>query len=466
MASVDRIEKFMQKLRADPDLFVRHVLHGEPSAEQREVLRAIAQTGAHVAVRSGRGVGKSSVVAWVILWGLSCFDQIKIPITAPKFENITKITIWPEVDKWMAGMEGVFKGRIRRMSETITVFGSETSAYAFPLVAPADNQDAMQGVHADNVIYIVDEAAGVHGRVWPAIEGSLTTVGSRILMVGNPTRTDGYFAEAFGRNRAGWNCLHFNAEKSTLTDKKLLAQWEKQYGRDSNFYRVMVLGEFPKASADQLIQLDWLESAVGRESYSPMAVVRAGLDVAYTGDDSSALVLRRGNEIIWADKWQGHDTMQTCGRVMRIREEHPFANISVDVIGYGAGVANRLRELGVPTIAVNVSESASQRERFWRLRDELWFKAREFFEGLAARIDPALPYKDDLIAQLSVAKLEPPTSEGKLRVIGKALMRKDGGSPDLADAFCLSLGEGEMARVAGDVGRVPREEVSAGWMVT
>ena len=467
MATPEQIERMMEVFRSNPLLFVEEIIHAKPTTEQRQVLEAIAKPGAHVAVRSGHGPGKSAVVSWIILWGLSCFDQIKIPVTAPKFENITKITTWPEVEKWLAKMEPQFKFRIKKTSEKISIYGREEAAYSFPLVAPADNADAMQGVHAQNVIVLVEESAGVPARVWPAIEGSLTTPGSRILMVGNPTRADGYFFDAFHTNRGEWTPLHFNGELSELTDKVLFKKWEKQYGRDSNFYRVRVLGDFPKASADQLIELAWLESAIGREAYSPMSETRAGLDVARFGDDCSAIVLCKGNEITYADKWNGNDTMQTCGKVMALRAAHPFARICVDSIGVGGGVADRLRELGVPTVDVNVSESSAHGEKFNKLRDEIWWNVREYFKDLGARIDPDLPMKDDLVGQLSITRYGF-TSDGKIKIESKEQMKKRGVcSPDLADALCLAKYNGATATTAADmIASTPVEVVDSSFWGT
>ena len=470
MPDPQSMERLLRHLWADPVLFVEEILHAKPNPQQREILAAIApnmehpERGKRVAVKSGHGIGKSTVEAWVLLQGLSCcLGQIKIPITAPKHDNITKITLWPEVDKWLARMEPEFRRRIRKTAEKICIVGREESAYAFPMVAPADNSESMQGVHADNVLFLADEASGIPARVWPAIEGSLTTPGARLLVMANPTRADGEFYDAFHGNRALWKTLSFSSEDCEMTDKALLKKWENQYGRDSNFYRVRVLGDFPKASADQLIELSWLESACGREAYSPHALVKAGLDVARFGDDMTAFVLRRGNEVIFCDRWSGNDTMQTCGRVLALRKDHHFDSICVDSIGVGGGVADRLRELGVPTIDVNVSESPAYGDKFPRLRDELWWKAREFFQGLGARIDENIALKDDLIGQLSIARYSY-TSDGKVKAEGKAEMKKRGvQSPDVADAFCLTLAEGDTATTAHGAGRTPVEQVAAGY---
>jgi hypothetical protein len=109
------------------------------------------------------------------------------------------------------------------------------------------------------------------------------------------------------------------------------------------------------------------------------------VDVARFGRDRTTLVKRCTNATLEKHKsWVGQDLMQTSGRIYaewldtppELRPEIVF----VDVIGIGAGVADRLMELGLPVSGVNVAEEASVDEKYMRLRDELWFKARKWLE--------------------------------------------------------------------------------------
>jgi hypothetical protein len=220
----------------------------------------------------------------------------------------------------------------------------------------------------------------------------------------------------------------------------------KRYGEDSSVYKVRVLGEFPIAGDNNIIPLNLLEEAVGRDvNYDGSAPI-AGLDVARFGDDSTAIVVRRGGEIIYADQWHHKDLMSTCGRVAELYfEKKLFSKIYVDSIGLGAGVADRLKELGVPVIAVNVAEQAAYKEKYNRLRDELWFSSRDFFADKNCCIREDLKLKDSLIAELSVITYDY-TSSGKLKAESKDELKKrlgkDGMSPNLADAFNLTLCKG------------------------
>ncbi|MCB0221645.1 MAG: hypothetical protein KDH09_18255, partial [Chrysiogenetes bacterium] len=189
------------------------------------------------------------------------------------------------------------------------------------------------------------------------------------------------------------------------------------------------------------------EAAVGRPVGDSDKAIVWGLDVARFGDDSTALAKRRGSGLLEPVKeWRKLDLMQTVGRVAREYDETPVADrpgaINVDVIGLGGGVVDRLRELGYPVRGINVGEAAAtDPARYMRQRDELWFKARDWFVSMAVR----LPKDDGLIAELVQPKYRLESS-GKIKVESKDEMKKRGfRSPNKADAFCLTFAGGDYA---------------------
>jgi phage terminase large subunit len=131
--------------------------------------------------------------------------------------------------------------------------------------------------------------------------------------------------------------------------------------------------------------------------------------------------------------------MVTAGRIKAEYDATPYDmrpyTILIDAIGLGAGVYDRCKELGLPVRAINVGEAAATRENCMRLRDELWFKGRDWFQERLGSI----PQDDGLIAELT-APTYTFTSTGKMVVESKADMKKRGvRSPDLADAFLLTF---------------------------
>jgi len=147
--------------------------------------------------------------------------------------------------------------------------------------------------------------------------------------------------------------------------------------------------------------------------------------------------------------WRGLDLMQTVGRVVAEYEalspsKRP-REILVDSIGLGSGVVDRLRELDLPVRGINVAESPSMKETYTNLRSELWFKAKAWLEDRSCK----LPQNDKLVAELTSIRYSF-TSSGKMKAESKDEMRRRGlSSPDLADAFCLTMASDAATALSG-----------------
>jgi hypothetical protein len=433
--------KMLGAYRKDPVLFVRKVLGAEPTEQQIQLLQAVAPPGARVSVRSGHGTGKTTSLAWIILWHVSLYGDCKVPCTAPTAHQLQDL-LWPEARKWADKAHVFFRSQILFSAERIWIEGAREMQFAVARTARSDAPEALQGFHAESLLFVIDEASGVPEQVFEVAEGALSTPGARVVMCANPTRTDGYFYRSHHQERKDWVCLHFSCLDSPRVDQAYIDRMRGRYGEDSSIYRVRVLGDFPLASDDVLIPLYEVEGAIARDVQFPAERKIAGLDVARFGDDATALVVRQGGAVIRMDQWRNLDLMQTVGKVKSLYDDKQFSLVAVDSIGLGAGVVDRLREMQVPTVGVNVAEASSQSEKFMRLRDQLWWACRQFFVERQSRIDPDLELRDDLIGELTGIRYNF-TSNGKIKVEGKDEMKKRGlTSPNLADALCLTFAQG------------------------
>ena len=437
------LKEAFQRYLKNPVLFVSEVFKVKPTEHQAEVLMSLVAEGAHVTVRSGHGTGKSAVLSWIVLWGLLLHDDVKIPCTAPSSHQLFDV-LWSEIAKWHERMPPLLRRLILVQSSSICVVGHEKTRFAAARTARKENPDALQGFHAKTLIYLIDEASGIYEKIFMPVEGALSTPGAKIIMCGNPTRTEGYFYRSHvGKEAKYWKSFMFSSAESPLVGEKYPRQMAEKYGKDSNIYKVRVLGEFPTSSYDTLIPLEWVESARGRDVKYPQAKRIAGLDIARFGDDKTAFLSRQGGRLFHIDLWYKQDLMDTCGRVVAaFREKKLFDVVYADVIGLGSGVVDRLREMEVPVIGVNVSEGASIKPKFNRMRDELWWKCREWFESQMCRLEPNMEHLDDLEGELTSIKYRF-TSSGKIRVESKDDLKKRASeSPNIADALCLTFAEG------------------------
>lgn len=398
-----------------------------------------------LSIRSGHGTGKSAFLAWTILWAMTCWHPVKAGATAPTATQLHDV-LWSELGMWHQRMPPELKAQFRWTNERFERLDVPQEAFATARTARKEQPEALQGLHSQTMLIIVDEASGVFEEIFRAGEGSLSTEGAFVVLAGNPTRMEGFFYDSHNKDRSRWATLHWNGEDSPLVSRDYIEEMAQKYGTQSTYYRIKVKGDFA-GNPDGIIALDVIESAIGRE-VEPFGPEVWGVDVARFGPDRTSLCRRRGNSMpVKIESWRGKDTMQTAG-LLKIRYDEaeqagraPEA-IYVDVIGLGAGVVDRCRELDLPVVGVNVSETPAVREQYSRLRDELWFLAREWFHAR----NVAIVRDDDLIAELTL-----PTyrllSTGKKQVESKDDLKKRGvTSPDLADAFCLTFAQGKPKR--------------------
>jgi len=432
-------------LRDDPALFVETVLQAQPQAWQRKALDAIA-THDKLAIKSGHGVGKTAFQSWVVLWWLLTRYPCKVAVTANSAHQLSDV-LWTEIDRWARNMPQAFKDLLEFKSDKIALKGAPDS-FAVSRTSRRENPESLAGFHAPHMMFVIEEASGIPNVIFETASGALSTPGAKIMMCGNPTRSDGYFYDAFHGDREKWHCMTVSCEDGEYVDPKFITDMAEKYGEASNVYRVRVLGEFPTQSDDVLVPLHLVEEATRRDvEAGPTTPVEWGLDVARYGGDRSALCKRQGNVIVEPIKtWQGKDLMELAGIILAEYDAVPYRMrpqaIYVDAIGLGAGLADRLRELDLPAVAVAVSESASMKDRFNKLRDELFWSAREWFEAR----DCHMPQDDTLISEITGIRYKY-LSTGKLKVESKDEMKKRGQrSPDVADAFVLSFaGAGAVA---------------------
>lgn len=441
--------------RQEPWTFVSDVWPAfKPRKWQAEFLYALPDN-LKISIRSGHSSGKSTIVSMVIIWYLVCHYPCKIPVTAPSSTQLRDV-LWAEIKSWKDKMQPKELGaQIDMNSEMVWVDGLRGQATAMARTARKENPEAFQGIHAKFVLFVVDEASGIHEKIFEAGEGALATPGARLILIGNPTRTHGTFYDSHHRDRSNFYTMHVDCETVEGVDAKYIAEMKRKYGEFSDIYQYRVKGNFPKGAINQVIPLEYCESAVGREigkSFEAEDVVW-GVDVARQGKDRSALSKRQGKMKLGLTKWWHHnDIMTVTGEVaaeyrsdMKQGLKLPSV-IYVDCIGFGAGVSDRLREIFkqekwdkvTKIVDVNVSEVSTTDESkkdYWRLRDQLWFAGREWFMGE----DCCIEDEPDLIGELTAPEYKAHSS-GKIIVASKDEMKEIlGMSPDLADSFLLTL---------------------------
>lgn len=386
------------------------------------------------------------MLAWCILWWLTTRYPAKIACTANTSTQLSDV-LWGELDKWYRLLPDEFRKYLELKSDRLELVEDPKQCFAVARTARKEQPEAFQGYHSPNMLFIIDEASGVDDIIFEVGRGAMSSKGAKTVMTGNPTRTNGYFYNAFHSMKAFWYTMRVSCDDSNQVSQKYIEEAKEEYGEDSNAFRVRVLGEFPVEGDDVVIPLHLVESAITRE-VEPVGEEVWGLDVARFGDDRSALAKRVGNVLKEPVKWvKNKDLMHVAGWVVNEYNEAKNKPVAIftDVIGVGAGVVDRLAEQGLPVSGINVAETPAFGDKFMRLRDELWWNAREWFY----KLDCKIPDDGALLAELTLPTYNF-TSGGKIKVEGKDEVKKRtrktatgmGKSPDLADAFCLTFTNG------------------------
>jgi phage terminase large subunit len=180
--------EFVKLYKNNPVLFVKEVLNTEPDAWQVEFLNHIAAGNRRISVRSGHGVGKSTASAWAMIWYLFLRFPVKVVVTAPTSSQLYD-ALFAEVKRWVKVLPPMLADQLEVKQDRIEVKDANEEAFISARTSRAEQPEALQGVHSDNVMLVADEASGVPEKVFEAASGSMSGHNAVTLLLGNPVRS-------------------------------------------------------------------------------------------------------------------------------------------------------------------------------------------------------------------------------------------------------------------------------------
>ena len=386
-----------------------------------------------LAVASGHGVGKTALIAWIILWFIATREFPQIVVTAGKREQLQTKT-WRELAKWqkLAVCGHWFTWTATKFEHVLYPDLWAANAIAWSKHSPEN----FAGTHEKHVLVVMDEASAVDDVIWEVTDGAMTTPGAMWIAFGNPTKNTGRFFDCFNKFRAMWRRFQVDSRTAKKANRRLLDMWVKLYGEDSDFVRVRVRGVFPRAGDLQFISSEDVQAAIDREAPGQHRYGKVlGVDVARHGMDQSVLAFRQGRKLVKLKKMRVPDTMQLAALVAEaINDWQPDA-VFVDATGLGWGVVDRLHQMGFTfVIGVQTGERAFNPDRFFNRKAELWYAMREWIQDGADLLDDKELETDLTGIQYGF--------DGKNRWVleTKEDMKERGlDSPDTADALALTF---------------------------
>jgi phage terminase large subunit len=435
----------------DPIDFMRDVLGIDPWEGQEEITRAV-WGNRYTSVASCHGIGKSFITAAIAITYLHLHENSIVLSTAPTGRQVEHV-LWRNIRTLFAKSKKPLLGK----TPLTTRYDISTDWYAMGFKPSDSETDPTQGFHAENVLVIIDEAAGVPTMLIDGLQAALTTEGSRMLWVGNPTSTSGPFYDSHHSKSQGFKTLvyawedtpNFKAGRTVrkgLITQKWVDEVIEKYGVESAYYRSRVLAEWVSPE-DVLIPLHQLQAARERDwtdllNYGDYPKY-AGLDVARDGADKSVLTLVSGAQVIGSYHVPGSDSYETSARVLDLLQQHQpdTTDIKVDVVGLGVGVYDVLshivddRSLNYMVTPVNFSKIAHDPEKYRNQRCEAYGMIAERFR--LGQIGGNIV--DDIVADLSGIKYKYDGKHTQPVIEPKEDFRaRLGHSPDYGDSLVLA----------------------------
>lgn len=412
---------------------------------------------------SGRGIGKSAMVAMLTLWFISTRLGSTTIVTANTEQQLRSRTM-AELGKWVSLAINSHWWEMQAMSlRPAEWFGEAVRRdlkidlgywYASAQLWSEENPDAFAGIHNHHgVMLIMDEASGIPKPIWTVSEGFFTepTPDRYWFVFSNPRRNSGAFFECFHRDRNFWRCRNIDSRTVEGTDRGTFDKIIAQYGEDSDEARVEVKGQFPNKGANQFIGVDVAYAASTREIIpDPGAPLVFGVDVARFGEDKSVIAVRKGRDARsypW-EKYKGLDTVQLAGRVADLAAKLNPNAIFVDGNGVGGGVVDTLKAWGFRVVEVQMGGSPSDKDMYSNKRVEIWGRLREWL------LTGAIPTGDqELMTDLISPEFDYHSTNGKLQLESKDKMKERGlSSPDAAEALALTFAQ-PVARIDANSGK-------------
>lgn len=389
MLTEEQIIGLWEKSQADPIFHVQEV-QGVDTLEdfQAALLRAIAKYE-RVAVKSCHDMGKTWTMSKAVLWFLSTHPRAKIVTTAPTARQV-KLLLWSEIRAGHAKAKYPLGGEMGVQEWKIApdwwAVGFTTQKEAS--TGEGQQNSGFQGIHAEWVLVIFDEATGIPADVWKQLEGLMTSANVKFVAIGNPTTRACEFYRCF--SDSSYKKIHLscfdspNLRANGITDK---ASLEKEYNRlrtmdeeeclerlasykvvrpqllttrwvmsralkwglDHALFLSKALGEFPIDDERCLMSLGAVEAAQRRKPKKGKGEVYIGVDPARFGGDLTVVTTMHDWVVKKPKAILKRRTTEISGEVIRIVNALPQRQkdktvITVDATGIGSGVIDELVE--------------------------------------------------------------------------------------------------------------------------
>ncbi len=395
-----------------------------------------------MATASGHGVGKSVLVAWIFWWILCTRPDSQLTVTANTFTQLQSKT-WATIQHW--GSLCVARHWFEIGSQRVYHRQHKSKWFGSAQTCREENSEAFAGQHAatSSSVYLADEASSIPDKIFEVAEGGLTDGEPMEFLFGNPTRSSGKFYRAiFGAEQNRWIKRSIDSRSCKFTNKEQIQEWIDDYGEDSDFVRVRVLGLPPRASELQFIDIERIQLAQRRTANPlPDDPLIAGFDVSGGGSAWNVIRFRRGQDgncidpiRISGEKGRDRSVLiAVCAELLADkRPEHKIHSMFVDS-AFGSPIVERLHTLGFRNVHEVSFGGPSPDDHQANMRAYMWSKMKDWL------LTGSIPPKDErLSCQLGLPGYHINRSNRLVLESKESIIKRGEASPDDADSLCLT----------------------------
>lgn len=401
-----------------------------------------------IAVRSGQGPGKTAASVIVALWRCLQYEDALVIVTSPSMRQCKQ---WvDECNRLTKTAHPIIRKMVKCYGTKVEINGSKMWGIR---TATATRPENLQGIHEKHLTFIADEASGVSAAIIETIKGTLSNPDSLFLAIGNPNTSSCAFYDFFNSQADQWHTLVFNAEDTARDYPHIVSpsrnlQLEAEYGRDSDQYRIRVLGEFPHEDPNNVLGVSDVYACQENDLEGCSLIDNVlevtncfGIDVARYGSDESVVARRKGLALVDFETFVKREPADVLDWAFSRQADAGWENKDCwyvpDAGGMGQGIIANFRRSGKQYMEFHTQGRPHDRNMFADLYSEAWWGLRRLVKERIVY----LPKDNRLVKQLTTRQYMT-DKNGKIKVESKDEWRKRmeiTESPDRADAVVMAF---------------------------
>jgi phage terminase large subunit len=469
-------EELMLRWHDDPVAFVDEVFDLEPivlDSWQVKVL-GLVKTRRRVALKASKGPGKTFLLALAILWFLTTRRFPKIVCTSITGDNLDD-GLWAELAT-LIRRSTLLSALFKHTGDAIVLRGFSADWFVSPRTwekgTQAQQASTLAGIHADNVMFVLDEVGRIPKAVMAAATAGLANVDKeagrdgKILIAGNPELTSGPLYDACTRDRELWGVYEISGDpndpdRAPRVSLEYVHEVAREYGEDSDIYRVNVLGQFPLGQSNGVVA-DYIVGLARKRVVSPLAVQGhprvLGVDVARFGKNRSVIFPRQGPVAYKPLVLREMRATELAGRLGHVINTWKPKYCFIDAGGLGGPFVDIMlaMDLDVDCQIVGVEPAGKPwKPGFYNLRAQMWFDMAEWMRT------GCIPDDDVLHAELTAPVYKFKSNDKRIVESKDDLEKRGVQSPDeadgLAQTFALPIGLSDDLNVVHTLDEIPME---------